>query len=99
MAYAPHCNTHVAQQIAAGILPTPLPLVLGVFTEKEYGHPFEYAERRWPDDEFHPELPHIIYVGDGQTRLAKVLKTVAWVLCGDEDLQKWDIKGHRVYGG
>ena len=97
MGFAPHTNNDVQQQLSNGIVPTPLPLVFGSFVEKDYGHTFEYAERRWPDDSFYPELCHIIYVGDNQARLAKVLKTVAFVLAGDRELQKWDIKQHRNY--
>jgi hypothetical protein len=97
MGYAPHTNNDVQSQLSAGIMPTVMPMVLGSFVEKEYGHTFEYAERRWPDDDFYPELPHVIYVGDGQSRLAKVLKTVAFVLTGEGEMQKWDIKQHREY--
>lgn len=96
MGYALHTNSDVAIQLRAGS-PNPLPVLLGQFVEKEFGHTFEYSERRWPDDEFHPDLCHVIYVGDGQTRLAKVLKTVAWVLTGEGELQRWQIKGHRPY--
>lgn len=97
MGYAPHTNTDVHYKLLAGIIPTPVPMILGSFVEADYGHTFEYAERRWPDDDLHPEMPHIIYVGDGQPRLAKVLKTVAWVLTGEGEIQKWQIKGHRIY--
>ena len=96
MGYAPHTNTDVHHQALAGIIPTPDPMLLGSFVEAEYGHTFEYAERRWPDDDFHPEMPHIIYTAD-QTRLAKVLKTVAYVLTGEGEIQKWQIKNHRIY--
>jgi hypothetical protein len=97
MCYAPHTNDQVKHQIRLGNVPSELPIVFGSFVEKEYGHTFEYAERRWPDDTFYPELCHVIYVGDGQTRLAKVLKTVAFVLTGEGELQKWNIKQHRAY--
>jgi hypothetical protein len=30
-------------------------------------------------------------------RLAKVLKTVAWVLTGEGEIQRWQIKQHRHY--
>lgn len=97
MGYAPHTNNDVQQQLSSGIVPTPLPLVFGSFVEKDYGHTFEYAERRWHDDTFHPAFPHVIYVGNGEARLAKVLETVAWVLTGDGEIQKWHIKQHRHY--
>jgi len=97
MAYAPHTNTDVHHQLQMGIIPTPHPLILGCFTETEHGKLFEYAERRWPDDDFHPELPHVIYVVGGETRLANVLKTVAYVLTDEDELRKWNIKQHRNY--
>ena len=95
MGYAPHCNTDVHNRLALG--DTSLPIVFGSFIEKEYGHKFEYAERRWPNDDDHPELPHVIYVGDSQARLAKVLKTVAFVWCGNGEIQRWEIKSLKTY--
>jgi hypothetical protein len=97
MGFAPHSNTDVDHQARAGIIPTTCPMLLGLFVETEYGNTFEYAERRWPDDDLHPEMPHIIYVGNGQPRLGKVLKTVAWILTGEGEIQKWQIKNHRIY--
>jgi hypothetical protein len=73
--------------------------VLGFFIEKDYGLFFEYAERTdalFPDD-FRPEFPHVIFVGFGEVRLANVKKTVATILRDEDDVQKWHIKGHRVY--
>jgi hypothetical protein len=102
MGYAPHTNNDVKQQLralraAGSTAPTELPMILGEITEAEFGHSFEYAERRWFDDEVQPDFPHIIYVGDGQARLAKVLKTVAWVLTGEGEVQKWSLKKNRQF--
>lgn len=97
MGYAPHTNSDVHHQARCGLTPTPYPMLLGSFVEAEIGNTFEYAERRWHDDHFYPELPHIIYVGNAQARLGKVLKTVAYILTGEGELQKWQIKGHRFY--
>lgn len=97
MAYATHHNGQVAQQVAMGMIPSPLPLVLGQFKECEFGHTFEYAERRWPCDDIEPSLPHIVYVGHGEARLAKVLKTVAFVLVDEGKIERWQIKSHRAY--
>lgn len=97
MAFAPHTNEDAH-----------LPLLLGCFTEKEYGNLFEYAER--PADDrggwMIEEFPHLVYVGGhgigDRTRVARVLKTVAHVVT-DEDaredavVQVWGIKQHRVY--
>lgn len=60
MAYAPHTNTDVHRHLIANATLVP-PLVLGVFVEKSYSKTFEYAERRWPDDQYYPNLPHIVY--------------------------------------
>ena len=74
------------------------PLVLGCFRECDHGHLFEFAERGnlFPAD-FHPEMPHVIFVGHDQTRLAHVKKTVLTMVDGEEQLQKWMIKGQREY--
>lgn len=97
MAHAPHTNDDVAAQARAGLIPTPCPKVLGGFREADHGHWFEYAERRWPCDDIEPALPHIVYVGNGETRLAKVLKTVAFVLVDEGQIERWHIKAHRIY--
>lgn len=101
MAYAPHSNDAVLHQLRCGITPTTDPLVFGSFYEKDTGNGFEYAERRHPDDSFAPEMPHIIYLNHGATRLAKVLKTVAFVVVDEDEngpvIEKWQIKQHRHY--
>lgn len=102
MAFAPHTNNEVQAQLRAGIVPTTVPMIFGCFREKEHGNAFEYAERRHPDDNFAPEFPHIIYVGNGETRLAKVLETVAYVITNEDDngnptIEKWQIKNHNHY--
>lgn len=101
MAFAPHSNTDVHNQLRRGIVPTTLPMVFGSFREKEYGNLFEYAERRHGDDSFAPEMPHIIYLNYGETRLAKVLETVAYVVVGEDEngpvIEKWQIKNHNHY--
>ena len=102
MAYANYSNNDVRDELRAGLIPTPHPLVLGFFREASRGHSFEYAERRHPDDNFAPNMPHMIFVGNGETRLAKVLKTVAWVVI-DEDEKgepvyvQWKLRNHQVY--
>ena len=97
MAYAPHTNTDVHRHLIANATLVP-PLVLGVFVEKSYSKTFEYAERRWPDDQYYPNLPHIVYVGPlGEARLGHVLKTVAHILTDDETLMTWKIKSHRYF--
>ena len=87
MGYAPYFNDRL----------------LGQFREVEFENVFEYRDRNeklFPAD-FEPTLPHVVFVGNGQMRLAHVKKTVAYVLCGGDgpqnDLQKWQIKSHRTY--
>jgi hypothetical protein len=73
--------------------------VLGCFREKDHGLYFEYAERTealFPAD-LHPEMPHVVFVGHGEVRLAKVLKTVLTMLVDEDDTQKWQITHHQVY--
>ncbi len=103
MAYAPHNNDNVHYQLKCGQMPSDLPLILGQFRNAEHSVTFEFAERRWPDDTFASDMPHVIYVGpDAEPRLAKVLKTVAFVVV-DEDadgqpvIEKWAIKQHCAY--
>ena len=71
--------------------------LLGSFVEAECEHTFEYEARYGFPEDFHPDLPHVIHVGHNETRLANVLKTVAYVLCDEDDLQKWAIKRHREF--
>jgi hypothetical protein len=100
MSYAPHTNTDVQHQLRCGVVPTTLPMLFGSFRAAETEAFFEYSERRWGDDSFAPEMPHVIYVADG-TRLAKVLQTVVYVVVDEDDngpvIQKWPIKSHRHY--
>lgn len=101
MSFAPHTNTDVRHQLSMGLVPTPAPLVLGSFNNSNAGV-YEYAERRGFPDSFAPDFPHIVYVGTGETRLAKVLKTVAYVVIdeaadGSPVVEKWSLRSHRAY--
>jgi hypothetical protein len=100
MSYAPHTNTDVQHQLRMGLNPTPLPLLLGSFRATETEAFFEYAVRRWGDDGFAPDMPHVLFTIDG-TRLARVLHTVVYVVVDEDDngpvIQKWPIKQHRRY--
>ena len=71
--------------------------LLGCFDEAEFGKHFDYEARYGFPDDFRPEFPHMIHVADNQTRLAKVLKTVVYVLCDEDDMQRWAIKRHREF--
>lgn len=100
MAFAPHTNTDCQNQRREGI--RDLPLLLGQFRDCDTNVLFEYTERRHPDDSFAPEYQHQIYLIDGSTRLAKVLKTVAYIVNAETDhglpiVDKWRIKQHAQY--
>lgn len=90
MAFAPYINAHRTADQGR---------VLGCFREKDHGLRFEYAERTpalFPAD-FHPEFPHVVFVGHGEVRLAKVLKTVLTLLEDEDWVAKWQITRHQVY--
>lgn len=105
MAFAPHRNEDVRNQLLWGPSPTELPLILGSFREKEARCFFEYAERRHPDDSFAPEFPHVVYCGPAGKvvpYLAKVLKTVAYLVTdeaadGSPVVTKWNLSEHYHY--
>jgi|DEB0MinimDraft_4_1074332.scaffolds.fasta_scaffold129381_3 hypothetical protein len=88
MGFAPYTNDR---------LPADECPVLGCFREKEFDHLFEFTDAvNSPFDGFN----HVIFVGDNQRRFAKVLKTVAYVVCdvdGEPVVQKWKIKEHKEY--
>lgn len=93
MAYAPHTNAD-----------THLPRLLGCFCPRDAEHYFEYAAR--PADDragwLGAEFPHLVYVGGGETRIAKVLKTVAHVVVdedgnGDGVVEIWPLQHHQRY--
>jgi hypothetical protein len=87
MTYAPYFNDNLKGRGR----------VLGAFREKEFDHYFEYAERFDFPEDFHPELPHVVFVHDGQMRLANVKKTVLTMLVDEDEFEKWAIKSHIVY--
>ena len=96
MAYAAHTNLDHSHN------PEKFPMIIGCFNEVEYSITFEYSlrnESHWLSKE---EFPHLIYVGSVETRYAKVLKTVAYVVIDEDEngepvTEKWHIKKHRVY--
>lgn len=72
--------------------------MLGCFKEVDFGHFFEFAERGnlFPAD-FHPEMPHVMFIGHGEVRLAQVKKTILTMINGEEEEEKWMIKNYRKY--
>ena len=90
MAFAPYSNAYRTAEQGK---------VIGCFNEKTYGLYYEYAERTdalFPDG-YHRELPHVVFVGHGEVRLANVRKTVAAVLVDEDQVDKWEIKSRREY--
>ena len=83
--------------------------LVGYFTEKDYGRPFEYKNN--DVQVLHPDLktgrntiyPHLVFVGPegDQVRMAYVKKTVAYVVTDELEngrfvIEKWQIKNHRL---
>jgi len=95
MSYAPHTNDRRNPEVD--------PIVQGAFREVDNGGLFEFAGRMphhfgtWAEG-----FDQIVYVGQDAYRLARVLKTVAYIVV-DEDAdgqpvtEKWAIKNHRAY--
>jgi hypothetical protein len=100
MAFAPHTNDDVRNQLRAGQVPSPDPILLGSAFHAETGVLFEFAERRWPDDDFAPGMFMQVYTVGGP-RLAKVMKTVAYVVVDEDEngpvIEKWPLKQTRFY--
>ena len=96
MSHAPHTNTDYSHGKDVALL-------LGQFVEKDHGNFFEYAER--PEGlggDFTPDAQHIVYVGRGEYRFARVLKTVAYIAVDENGdgfpvWEKWSLKQHHQY--
>jgi hemolysin-activating ACP:hemolysin acyltransferase len=82
--------------------------ILGCFTEKDYGHKFEYIEN--PEKVLHVPahggkniyFPHLVFVGPlGETRRALIKGSVVHIVTDETDegylVEKWNIKQHRKY--
>ena len=100
MAYAPHHNGEITNGAGEQVKPR----VLGCFREADHGNFFEFAERlpgMFPED-FGTDCEHVVYVGAGEPRLAKVLKTRIYIVVderpdGSASYEKWHIKGYSAY--
>ena len=87
--------------------------IIGSFESKETGKFFEYSEAKeedwvaYADYGLKSEYVHRVWVTtpwkmDRGFRMAKVLKTVAYILLDEDDygepvIEKWKIKKHNVY--
>jgi hypothetical protein len=71
---------------------------IGNFIEKDFGNNFEYSVN---ETGMFPEYPHIVWVGSAATdqgfRFAKVKKTVAYILTGEDTLERWFLKSNQEY--
>jgi len=76
--------------------------LLGNFIEKSRGNFFEFTKNTgWLADKY----PHEVFVGPlfhGESRKAKVLKTVAWIVVDEDEfgepiVEKWHIKKKFLY--
>lgn len=95
MSFAPYTNDYRGRK----------PPIQGCF---QHAATEKYFEYRWRQDEEHGELakdfPHLIFVGPfgSETRVAKVGKTVVYVVVDENDdgtpvIEKWYIKKFRKY--
>lgn len=79
------------------------PQILGEFREAEYKNWFNYACRDSDDDvAFAPEFPHLIFLENGETRFARIVKTRAYVVVdegadGAPVTETWIIQNHNRY--
>ncbi len=75
--------------------------VIGRFIEKTFGNFFEFSEPT-SDNPVWNDYPTRVWVGSGEYRWAKVLKTVAYIVT-DEDaegkpvVERWHIRGMKEY--
>jgi hypothetical protein len=73
-------------------------LNLGEFQEREFSHWFTYQPaHHYPDGIDPATWPHLIDVGIGESRFARVLRTVAHVLVDEGVVEHWQIKQHHVF--
>lgn len=94
MAYAPYPNDRRNLDTD--------PRILGGFVEKDFENFFEFTDLNGHPSPF-PGYEHRVFVGDqGQTRFARVLKTVAYIVTDEGDdgspiTEKWNIRNYREY--
>jgi hypothetical protein len=77
-------------------------LNLGEFQEREFSHWFTYQPaHHYPDGVDPAQWPHLVDVGNGENRFARVLKTVAHVVVDEDEnglvVEHWQIKQHHVF--
>lgn len=76
--------------------------ICGRFVEKEYGKLFEFSKNP-TESGCSSEFPHLVWVNskNPETRYARVLKTVAYIVVDENDdglvIEKWSIKDYTKY--
>lgn len=106
MSFAPYSNNSLYNGGGEQVHPT----LLGQFVEKSGGNWFEYSDRltdyEWRAGWLADEYPNLVHVGSGsvahaRTCVARVLKTVAYVVVDEDEngpvVEKWFIKRHKQY--
>ena len=82
--------------------------ILGCFNEKDTGNYFEFSKNTDAFDWEGAQYPHKVWVTtprpgmDSGYRYARVMKTVAHIVCDEDDdggavIEKWNIKQQREY--
>lgn len=86
------------------LAPMSVDVVLGEFTEKEFGNYFHYSVNDDMDMPDFAKYPHKVWVGgiDQQYRYAEVKKTVAYIVTDEDEygkpvVEKWLIKKNIAY--
>ena len=81
--------------------------ILGSFKHTKTNCKFEFSQNTTTDP-WGSDYPHLVWVGpdhyDADYRYARVLKTVAYVVCEEDEAgnpveQRWPIKAHTKYEG
>lgn len=79
------------------------PVVLGQFSHTETKVRFEYGSRVSINSEepSYLEYPNVVFLIDGNTRFAKIKKTVAYVVIDEDEngwvIEKWPLRQHKKY--
>lgn len=82
--------------------------IIGCFREKDTDNVFEFSENQDVNEAWAREFPHKIWVTEPRPgidqgfRYGTVKKTVAYLAVSEDEygmpiLEKWYIKGHRIY--
>ena len=86
------------------LAPMSVDVVLGEFTEKEFGNYFQYSVNDDMDMPDFAKYPHKVWVGGlgQQYRYAEVKKTVAYIVTDEDEygkpvVEKWLIKKNIAY--